>query len=296
MRKEGWIKYYESILSPEEVERARRDDHAKRRPRPCGFTVHVAKGCRANCLYCYVSSKPKLNPLSPKGLVYALLLNPYFEVGKSFVAIGAVCEPLDYPEYTAKLIEEILKLGNPVQISTKEVNYDLLPLLKRVDCLVSMCIPFDDICKKFEPNRPPPSERLEFCKEVGGAVFLRPILPMIDLETYKKGIELISNYTDRVILGNLRLTDVVKKKLRIDRLPKEYYERKKILEDYAKKIGLIVYRSACCSNAYKHNVVCWNECWEKGFCSRCPNRCWLKVGSPGFEPGTFASSRRRHNP
>jgi DNA repair photolyase len=141
-----------------------------------------------------------------------------------------------------------------------------------------MCIPFDEICKRFEPKRPSPSERLEFCREVGGAIFLRPILPMIDVKTYKKGLEKIAEYTDRVILGNLRLTKVVKKKLGISNLPRDYYERKGILERYAKEeLGLIVYRSACCSNAYKHKVVCWNRCWEKGFCSRCPNMCWLKA-------------------
>ena len=285
MEKERLLKHYERVLSEEEIERAKRDDHARRKPRPCGFTVHVAKGCRANCLYCYVSSEPKRNELSPKALVYALLLNPRFEVGKSFVAIGAICEPLDYPDYTAELVEELIKLGNPIQISTKEVKYDLVGILKRVDCLISMCIPFDEICKKFEPNRPPPSERLEFCKEVGGCVFLRPILPNIDLKTYKKGLELISEYTDRVILGNLRLTSVVKRKLGIDKLPKKYYERKRVLEEHAKDLGLIVYRSACCSNAYKHKVVCWNRCWEKGFCSRCPNRCWLKWARPDSNRG-----------
>ena len=277
--KEELIREYESELSEEEIEKARKNDHARRKPRPCGFTVHIAKGCSGGCLYCYVNSPPKLVDLSPKALVYSLLLNLLFEPGKSFVAVGAICEPLDYPEYTKEFLKEMFKLGNPIQISTKEVNYELAGILKKVDALISMSIPFDEICKKFEPRRPPPSERLEFCKEIGGCVFLRPILPTIDLKTYIKGIEVIADYTDRIILGNLRLTREVKKKLRISSLPKKYYERKKILEDYAKQIGLIVFRSACCSNAYKHNVVCWNRCWEKGFCSRCPNRCWIKTSA-----------------
>jgi len=277
MLKEKIIRKYEEFLSIEEIRKARRNDHARRKPRPCGFTVHIAKGCNAKCLYCYVNSKPELVDLSPKALVYSLLLNPLFKPGESFIAIGSICEPLDFPNYTKEFLEEVLKLGNPIQISTKEVNYDLADVLKRVDTLVSMCIPFDDICKRFEPNRPPPSERLEFCKEIDGCVFLRPILPMIDLETYKKGIEEISEYTDRVILGNLRLTRNVKKKLGIDNLPKKYFEMKEELEKFAKEeLGLIVFRAACCSNAYKHNVPCWNRCWEKGFCSKCPNTCWIK--------------------
>ncbi len=280
MLKEKLIKKYEAELSEKEIEKAKKNDHARRKPRPCGFTVHIAKGCNGGCLYCYVNTPPKLVDLSPKALVYSLLLNPLFEPGKSFVAVGAICEPLDFPEYTKEFLEEILKFGNPVQISTKEVNYDLADVLKKVDALISMCIPFDDICKKFEPKRPHPSERLEFCREIGGGIFLRPILPMIDLETYKKGIDRIAEFTDRIILGNLRLTNDVKKKLGIDNLSKKYYERKRILEDYAKnELGLIVFRSACCSNAYKHEVPCWNRCWEKGFCARCPNKCWLKISS-----------------
>ncbi len=270
------LKKLEAELDEKEVELARRNDHAKRKPRPCGFTVHVAKGCRGGCLYCYVTSKPKLVELSPKALVYSLLLNPRFEAGKSFVAVGSVCEPLDFPEYTAELLKELVRLGNPVQISTKEVNYELVPILKKVDTLVSMCVAVDEVCKKYEPNRPPPSERLEFCREVGGTVFLRPILPTVSLEDYKKSLKVIAEYTDRVILGNLRLTREVKKKLGVNRLPEKYYERKSLLEDFARDLGLIVYRSACCSNASKHDVICWNRCWEKGFCSKCPNECYRR--------------------
>jgi DNA repair photolyase len=270
-------RFYESQLSEKEIEKAKIDEHAKRAPRPCGFTIHVARGCSGSCLYCYVESKPRPAELSPKALVYSLLLNPRFKIEESFIAIGSVCEPLDFPEYTKELLKEIYLLRNPVQLSTKEVNHTLVRELKKVDTLISMCVPLDELCKKFEPKRPSISERLEFCKEVHGAVFLRPILLMIDEELYKRGLERIAEYTDRIILGNLRLTKNVKKKLGIERLTKSYFQGKKILEDYAKKeLDLIVFRSACCSNAYKHRVPCWNECWRKGFCSKCPNECWSK--------------------
>ncbi len=91
------------------------------------------------------------------------------------MAIGSVCEPLDFPDYTKEFLEEILKLRNPVQISTK-VNYKMKKILKKVDALISMCVAIDDIAKKFEPKRLPPSSRLEFCEEINGGVFLRPIL------------------------------------------------------------------------------------------------------------------------
>ena len=277
MEKEKIIKKLEKEISEEEIEKAKRNDHARRKPRACGFTVHIAKGCDANCLYCYVNTKPKLIDISPKALLYALLLNPKFEVGKSFVAIGAICEPLDFPDYTKEFLDEIAKLGNPVQISTKEVNYNLAKTLRRVDALVSMCSAVDEICKKFEPKRPPPSERLEFCREIKGGVFLRPILPNVSLKDHFKSLEIIADFTDRVILGNLRLSKEVKRKLGIKELPKKYFEIKRKLEDYAKDLGLLVYRSACCSNAYRHSIICWNKCWEKGFCSSCPNACWEKI-------------------
>ncbi len=187
----------------------------------------------------------------------------------------------DFPKYTKELLEELLKLGNPIQISTKEVNYELAGLLKKVDALVSMCVANDDICRKYEPRRPPPSERLEFCREIKGGVFLRPLLPNVDIEEYKRSLERIAEYTDRVVLGNLRLTGSVRRKLGVEKLPRKYFEMKGELERYAKDLGLVVFRSACCSNAYKHGVICWGRCWERGFCSSCPNECWEKV--KGFQ-------------
>lgn len=279
MKKEKLLRLYEAEFGREEVEKARRNHHARRPPRPCGFTVHIAEGCSGGCLYCYVRSEPKLVELSPKALVYSLLLNPKFELKKSFIAVGSVCEPLDFPEYTREFLQEVLKLGNPTQISTKEVNYEMRDLLKKFDTLVSMCIASDELARVFEPKRPPPSERLEFCREIRGGVFLRPILPMIEIDVYKKSLERIAEYTDKVILGNLRVTGEVKKKLGIERLTKDYFRRKEILEKYAKEeLGLIVFRSACCSNALKHEIPCWNECWKKGFCSNCPNECRRMVG------------------
>ncbi len=274
------IKKFEETLAPEEIELAKKDPHSRRRPRPCGFTLHVAKGCSGGCLYCYVKPPPVRNKLSPKALVYSLLLNPRFVPRKSFIAIGAVCEPLDFPDYTKELILELLQLGNPIQLSTKEINYDLANLLRKIDTLISMCAPDEEICKKFEPRRPSLSQRLEFCEAVKGGVFIRPILPMVPLEKYLKGIEKVVEYTDRIILGNLRLIGDVPKKLGIKNLSKKYYKRKRIIEEYIRReFDVIVFRSACCSNAYKHKVICWNRCWEKGFCVRCPNRCWIRASA-----------------
>jgi len=131
-------------------------------------------------------------------------------------------------------------------------NYELKDLLKKFDILVSMCIASDELARIFEPKRPPPSERLEFCREIRGGVFLRPILPTIEIDVYKRSLERIAEHTDKVILGNLRLTREVRRKLGVDRVTEDCFRRKEILERYAREeLNLLVFRPACCSNAFK---------------------------------------------
>ncbi|RLG74264.1 MAG: radical SAM protein, partial [Thermoprotei archaeon] len=72
----------ENRLPSRSVLRARRDPHAKRRPRPCGITIHPGHGCPLKCLYCYIydmgfTDKVVAYPLEPLELVYALAINPY---------------------------------------------------------------------------------------------------------------------------------------------------------------------------------------------------------------------------
>jgi|GEM_PF-2603392 len=72
------------------IETVRRDSHSRRSSRPYGFTIHIDEGCKA--------------------LLYSLLLNPRFEVGRSFVAIGSVYELLNFLEYTKE--RDLLQRGS----------------------------------------------------------------------------------------------------------------------------------------------------------------------------------------
>ena len=120
----------ERRLSLTSIERARLDFHAKRRPRPCGLTIHSCIGCPNQCAYCYIQDigfdfiEAKPYGLNGDELSLALLYNPWFmprRVG-TFLAFGSIADPFN-PKCVDKSIEYFMKvhalLGNPCQFSTK---------------------------------------------------------------------------------------------------------------------------------------------------------------------------------
>ncbi|RLG61052.1 hypothetical protein DRN86_00870, partial [Candidatus Geothermarchaeota archaeon] len=52
---------------------------------------------------------------------------------------------------------------------------------------------------------------------------------------------------------------------------------KRKIEEKARDIGLIVFPSACCANAYNSSVPCASICYIKGKCLKCPNSCPEKL-------------------
>ena len=266
----------ESRLSQREIETAKKDHHAKRKPRPCGMTIHTGIGCNLGCLYCYVPDmgfplKPSPYPLSGEQLVYALLSNPYFVPGPqgTLLAFGSVTEPflretkeraIEYLKYTYEY------LGNPQQLSTKAtLNDDELDLfVKSVDPSINVLVTIVTLryAKILEPNTSSPEERMVFAEKlarrgISVTLFMRPIIPGI---TDKEAEDILTKAKEHdirsVVLGSLRVTpgilrrleaskivDVNEIKRRLPRTPRSSRDQVTIIEnDLKERIARIARR------------------------------------------------------
>jgi len=215
-------------------DRVQRDHHSKRRPIPCGMTIHPAIGCSYGCAYCYIYDmgfppKPEAYPLSPEEMLTALALNPYFLPGRqgTLVAFGSVTEPFMNPSIASRTLEYMRIIGrffgNPQQVSTKAA-----PGLSVARNLAGMeggppsvliSVTSLDHSRKLEPGAPSVEDRLEWGSlllklGVPVTLFLRPLIPGISSEELKallykaweKGFR-------RVILGSLRVTPGIIRRL-----------------------------------------------------------------------------------
>ncbi|HIP65098.1 MAG TPA: radical SAM protein [Pyrodictium sp.] len=290
-----------SMIDGSSIRKALEDGHAKRRPRPCGMTVHTSTGCKFGCVYCYVPDmgfpmKPQPYPLTGLELVYALLNNPYFLPGPhgTLLAFGSVTEPFmeEAVECTIDYLEKTRKfLGNPTQISTKAfIDEKLLATLLRVmDPQTSFLVTIITIkhAEKLEPNAPRPSERFETIRRLSKAsvhvtLFLRPIIPgLTESEIPTLLSKAKENGAKGVVPGSLRVTpgilrrlelaglniDEIKRRLpRQPRDPKDQvtvkeHDLKRLVEVYARKLGLRVYPSSCAANIEAHNLACYSCGW-----------------------------------
>ncbi|KSW12251.1 DNA photolyase [Pyrodictium occultum] len=223
----------ESRLDPREAEEARRDHHARRRPIPCGMTIHTGVGCNFGCLYCYVPDmgfplKPRPYPLSGLQLVYALLNNPYFVPGPrgTLLAFGSVTEPF-MPETVDRALEYLEEtwrhLRNPQQISTKSVldGERLERFVKSSDPRINVLITITTLryAHMLEPGAPSPDERLRFAAElarrgVSVTLFLRPIVPGVTDRELEDIIRRAREAGIRTMVpGSLRVTPGILRRL-----------------------------------------------------------------------------------
>ncbi|RLE56035.1 MAG: radical SAM protein [Thermoprotei archaeon] len=300
-----------------DLRRVEVDGHARRRPRPCGMTVHVGIGCTNRCLYCYIQdmgftfTNAKPYPLSGIELLYALLLNPYVVPGRlgTFMAFGSVTEPflpnlawrtLEY----MKVISEYM--GNPIQFSTKMYMPDqVLDELRKI-AISSSISPLITIVtikysKILEPNASPPELRLETIRKLRSVglkpvLFLRPIIPGI---TDRELDDIIDEAKQAgaigVVPGTLRVTkniiyrlkrvgidvsEIIKRAPKIaerEQVPIRSSDLKMKAMEIARERGLIVFPSSCCANAYVAEVPCAGLCYITGNCIKCPNKCIEKL-------------------
>ncbi|MEM1560852.1 MAG: radical SAM protein [Ignisphaera sp.] len=280
-------------LSIESIKKAKQDHHSKRKPRPCGITIHTGIGCSMACSYCYIydmgfPAKVKPYPLTELELVYALAINPYVVPRRTFAAYGSVTEPLllETRDKTLKYIANVYHwLNLPSQISTKiAIDEELAKKLKKAEPRISVLVTLVTISKaevleRFAPN---PLERLMGIEiaskyDVPVYLFVRPIIPGVTDKEIHAIIKYGAEYNVKgIVLGALRTTHSIIQRLRnkginvdeiirrIPRYPKDHEQihvksndiiqkAKKIAQDYELK----VFRSACMANVDSHNEYCY---------------------------------------
>lgn len=278
-------------LSDDSKFRAREDHHSRRRPRPCGITVHTGIGCSYVCAYCYIydmgfPARPKPYPLTPEEMAYALTLNPYVIPERTLVAYGSVTEPF-LPETTnlaVSYMAEVYRwLKLPTQVSTKAIlTEEILKGISLGDQRTSILVTAITISnRKLEPRAPDPVERIKFAgaasrKGFGASLFMRPIIPGItDVEAEKILSLAAESGIKSIVLGTLRVTERILKNLRrcgadMDEIrrrltrPLKGGEQIEIrsadlkgrIKKIAEDLGLLVFKASCEANVYAHGLYC----------------------------------------
>lgn len=279
-------RYLKDILG--DYQDALHDYHAKRKPRPCGITIHPATGCLYKCIYCYVPDMGftdfKPYPLTGLKLALALASNPYIAPGciGSLAAFGSITEPLLKPirNKTLEYLDCTVKfLDLSCQISTKEyIPRELALKLKSIEPKLSVLVTIVAIDRyhQLEPSAPPPYLRFESIENLSyegihTVLFLRPAIPGIsDRDAYR----MISTALDRgargVIVGSLRVTRGIIDRLRaigvnirVDhgKLGKSFQiytgtDVKDRIIRIARELDARVYPSACSANVDAHGEAC----------------------------------------
>ncbi|OYT60150.1 MAG: DNA photolyase [Desulfurococcales archaeon ex4484_217_1] len=308
-RKISTVRHLRKIIGKSKaIKEALSDWHARRKPRPCGLTVHPGIGCDYGCTYCYIPDMGfpfKSRPYSLSGLqlAYAIASNPHVALGLNgtFLAYGSVTEPFleTVKDRTYEYLEAtILYLGNPTQISTKAyVPYDEALKLKkithgRLNVLVTIITLKHH--KVLEGNAPNPKLRFQSLLNLKKAgfnpvLFLRPIIPGVnDYELANIIEEALSYGVERILVGSLRITLRIISKFkalnipteeiekRVLRKPKSFNEQvsvrtadiKRKIAKICDKLGVKVYYQACQVCAEDFNIPCCLPCSVKYGCCR----------------------------
>jgi len=270
-----------------------KDSHARRRPRPCGITIHPGHGCPLRCTYCYIYDmgfgiKPRPYPLSGEELAYALARNPYVVPERTLAAFGSVTEPL-LPLLREKTLEYATSISRwlrlPIQLSTKLlIDEDFVESLRSADPGASILVSVSSLryWRKLEPNAPEPLLRIERASIAAREglrvdLFLRPIIPGILTEKELRELFLAAREAgfSGVVTGSLRVTKSIMERLRAADIPVEVLEKslrgvklserqvpvpdrstKEAARSVAAEVGLEYLPSACAANVRSHRMGC----------------------------------------
>ena len=282
------------VVGEEGAERASRDHHSKRRPRPCGMTIHTGLGCVNGCVYCYAYSmgfpaRDEPYPLSGEEMALALAMNPHVFPERTLAAFGSVTEPF-LPRSRSRALEYLGSVWRwlrlPEQLSTKmladeAVVEGLRGADPRLDALVTVVT--IERHRVLEPRAPSPLERLRSWGEAGKrlgisvTLFMRPIIPGVtDREAEKILSASAEAGVTRIVTGCLRITPGIVDRLRragvptteilrrAPRMPRDERDQvsircndlRKRVEDLARDLGMKVFPSACASNIDAHGEYC----------------------------------------
>ncbi len=281
-----------SKLEDKEVKEAKRDPHARREPRPCGLTVHTGTGCSFACVYCYVPDMgipmaPRPYSLNGLQMAYAIAINPYTVLGESgtYLAFGSVTEPF-LDETVNKTLEYLRAvsefLRNPTQVSTKAyIDEGLASEVGKIDPSLSVLVSMTTLKRRLEPGAPPPEKRLETMRNLASTrlhvtLFMRPLIPGVSEEDGPKILRMAREVTDKVIVGGLRVTEGILRRMELAGIPTEEIkdravrevkgreqvpvkvdDLKRLLIRVAMDLGYTVFPSACSANSHAHRMPCY---------------------------------------
>jgi len=302
---------FERRLDAKSQKRALNDGHARRRPRPCGLTIHTCVGCPYTCLYCYIDDlgfpRGKAHPYSLSGEEWLLSLtsNPFLLPGLygTYLSFGSVCEPL-HQVCLSKTLEYLNRvrahLDNPCQVATKSTLSDEIvdKLANSMPRVLNVLVTVVSIkrSKFLEPSVPSPFERFETLRRlvkrgIPAFLFLRPVLPGLEDEVDDILSEAKQAGALGVVVGGLRLSERISRRLRSVGIEVPAATRRAGLVDVAQRDlknlvieaarsrGLVPFRSACCATTYSIarltglRLPCTGLCYTSQLCTRCPVDC-----------------------
>uniref|UniRef100_A0A7C2VM30 Radical SAM protein n=1 Tax=Ignisphaera aggregans TaxID=334771 RepID=A0A7C2VM30_9CREN len=283
----------EKLLNRQSLDRAIADHHSRRKPRPCGITIHTGIGCSLRCAYCYIydmgfPAQVKPYPLSGLELTYALSRNPYVLPKRTFAAYGSVTEPFlqETREKALEFIGTVFRwLRLPSQVSTKTIIDETLAReLAQAEPRISILISLTTIrmATALEPLAPSPVERIKGVKTatsygIATYIFIRPIIPGVTNKELEALVELAAEAGARgIVLGSLRITKSIVQRIaskgipvheilsRAPGTPDKYRQIPIQVDDIIKKAesialdyGIKVFRTACMANVDSHGEFCF---------------------------------------